>query len=153
MDDFAHLLLGYIIFRFMKLAGWKAGRLELAALLVGSVLPDALWAPGLVSYEAAHTATWYILLALPPLLFARTRLAAACFGASAFAHIFVDAFMHERTTVLFAPFLDFSITGAFDYWKVWWAIPAYYLVLFVLFGVSAHLEKRVGGKVTWLIPA
>ncbi len=148
MDDFAHLLLGYIIFRFMKLAGWKAGRLELAALLIGSVLPDPLWAFGLASYTAAHTATWYILLAVPFLLFARTRLAAACFGASAFAHIFVDAFMHARTTVLFAPFLDASITSTFNYWEVWWAIPAYWLALLALLAISLYLEKKKTGRLT-----
>lgn len=142
MDDLAHLLLGYIIYRFIRIAGLKAGKLERAAILIGSVLPDPLWFLGVASYDASHTATYYVLVALPFLIFAQTRIAAAGFAASSFLHILSDSVMHARTTVLFAPFSDFSIVGAFDYWKVWWAIPGYYLALLALLGIGFWLEKR-----------
>lgn len=148
MDDFAHVLLGYAIFRFLRLAGAKAGKFELAVLLVGSILPDILWASGAADYASAHTLTYYLLACLPFLIFARTRLAAVSFASMAALHIVSDAFMHARTTVMFAPFSDFSITGSFNYWEAWWAIPAYWLVVLVLLAVSVYLEKKGAGKIT-----
>lgn len=147
MDDFAHLLLGFITWKAMKLAGAKAGRMELAAILFASVLPDILWASGAADYAAAHTATPYLLLALPFAAFARTRPAAAGFAAAAFLHVFTDAFMHARTTVLFAPFSDFAVTGSFNYWETGWAIPAYWLALLALLAVALHAEKKRNGEI------
>jgi hypothetical protein len=142
MDDLAHLLLGYILYRFARIAGAKDDRLALAAFLAGSILPDPLWFFGITSYEASHTATWYVLAAIPFLLFARTRLPAAGFAVSATLHVLVDSVMHARTTVPFAPFLQFSITGTFNYWEQPWSIVAYWLALLLLLGLSFWLEKR-----------
>jgi hypothetical protein len=151
MDDFAHLLFGYILFRFLRLFGLKAGPNELAVSLAASLLPDILWSSGLLNYAAAHTATAYILLPLPLLFFKKTRPAAICFIFASTAHIIADTPMHQRTTVLFAPLLDFSITGAFDYWVEWQSILAYYLVLAALLAASIYLEKKQSGKITAML--
>lgn len=151
MDDFAHLLLGYVVFRFLRLIGVKAGKFELAVLLVASVLPDILWSSGLVSYAAAHTLTPYLLVCLPFLVFARARLPVALFGIGGTLHIIIDSFMHARTTMLFAPLSNIAITGTFNYWEVWWAIPAYWLAILLLLGVSVYLEKKKSGKITAMI--
>ena len=149
MDDLAHLLLGYILFRLMRLAGMKAGKLELAAILAGSILPDLLWAAGALSYNDAHTATWYIVAMVPFLIFARTRIAASGFAMSSFLHILVDSVMHARTTVLFAPLSDFSITGTFNYWEVWLATPAYWLAILALLALSFYLQKKKERRITF----
>ncbi len=151
MDDFAHLLLGYVIFRFLRLFGLRAGRNELAVALTASLLSDILWASGLLDYAAAHTATAYILLPLPFLLFKNTKPAALCFILASTAHIIADAPMHQRTTVFFAPLSDFAIIGTFNYWELWWGIPAYWLVLLILLGLSAYLEKKKSGRITAML--
>jgi len=151
MDDFAHLLLGYAVFRFLKLGEVNAGRLELAAILLGSILPDSLWAFGFASYAAAHTAAVYVSFALPLLPIERTRIAAAVFAASSFLHILADSFMHARATALFAPFSDFAIVGTFNYWEVWWAAPLYWLALLALLAISLWLEKEKSGKITAMV--
>lgn len=147
MDDFAHLLLGFTIWKAMKLAGAKAGKWELAAILAASVLPDILWATGAVDYASAHTATPYLLFALPFAFFARARLAAAGFALSSFLHIFVDAFMHARTTALFVPFSSFAINGGFNYWENPSWIAAYWLALLVLLSLVLYAEKKRNGTI------
>lgn len=153
MDDFAHLLLGYVLFRFLRVFRVKAGKLELAVILVASILPDLLWAAGLTDYASAHTLTFYLLLSVPFLLFRKTRVAAAGFATASFLHIAIDAFMHERTTVLLAPLSGFSITGTFNYWESWQAIAAYWLAILLLLGISVYLEKKQSGKISALIAA
>ncbi len=148
MDDFAHLLLGYVVFRFLRIFGVRAGKPELAVILVASILPDPIWFFGLASYAAAHTLTAYILVALPFAAFARTRLAAIWFGMGSALHILIDAIMHARATVLFAPLSGFSITGTFNYWEVWWGIPAYWLAILALLCISLYLEKKKTGRLT-----
>ncbi|MCX8194714.1 MAG: metal-dependent hydrolase [Candidatus Micrarchaeota archaeon] len=147
MDDFAHALLGYVLFRFVKLAGGRAGKKELAAAIFASLLPDILWVSGIASYAAAHTLAYYIIACTPFFLFARTRTAAVLFSAAASIHIVADALMHERATMPFAPFSDFAIVGTFNYWEVWWAIPAYWLSILLLLAFSLYLEKKKEGKI------
>ena len=150
MDDLAHLLLGYLLYKSLKISGAKAGRLELAAALVGAVIPDIVWAVGLANYDAAHTATWYLLIALAFVGFGRATLAAACFGLSATLHILVDATMHVGTWTPFKP-LDFiAITGTQNYWEHPWIIAAYWLILLALLGVVLAAEKKKTGKMELL---
>lgn len=150
MDDLAHLLLGYIIYKTLKLTGAKVGRLELAAALAGAVVPDAIWAAGIANYDAAHTATIYLLIALCFAIFPRAFLAAVCFGLSATLHILVDAVMHAGIWTPFKPLDVVLITGAFNYWENPLAIVAYWLVLLALLGIVLAAGKKKTGKLELL---
>ncbi len=145
MDDLAHLLLGCLIYRCMVLLGLRPGKLELAAVLAGSVAPDLLWASGLLPYPVAHVATYYVAAAVPLLLFARTRLAAFGFAVCATAHVLSDAPMHVGMWAPFYP-LSFSITGSFNYWEQPLSIAAYWLALLLLLSLSFWLEKKKAAK-------
>lgn len=152
MDDFAHLLLGYLLYRFLRLCGISIGRLELALILIGSILPDPLWALGIASYAAAHTLTYYFAACLPFAFFRKTRLAALCAAAAIALHIIADAFMHKRATVLFSPLSNFSIIGTFNYYDSFLAIASYWLILLCLLALSLYIEKRKTGKITLFAP-
>jgi|GEM_PF-7043873 len=147
MDDFAHLLLGFLIFKALALSGRKIGKLELAAVLLGSIAPDVAWSSGLVpQYAVSHVATYYALLALPFLLSGKTRWAGACFALAATAHVLVDAFIHLGTWVPFYPLTQVSIVGLLNYWEHWWAMAAYWLVLLALLALVLWAEKKKTGK-------
>ena len=128
------------------------GRLELALILAGSLLPDPLWSLGIVSYAAAHTLTYYFAACLPCAFFRKTRLAALGAAAAVSLHIVADSFMHKRATVLFAPLSDFSIIGTFNYYDSYLSIASYWLVLLCLLALSLYLEKRKSGRISLLIP-
>jgi len=147
MDDFAHLLLGFLIFKALRLYGRKIGNLELAAALLGSVAPDIAWSSGLVpQYAVSHVATYHVLLALPLLLSGKTRLAGACFALAATAHIVVDAFIHIGTWMPFYPLTIISIEGLLNYWEHWWVMAAYWLILLALLAAALYFEKKKTGK-------
>jgi hypothetical protein len=148
MDDFAHLLLGYLIYKSMKLSGAKVGRLELAAALFGAVVPDLVWTAGLADYGAAHTATWYLLIALAFAGFGQATLAALAFGFSTTLHILVDAVMHVGVWMPFAPFDFLAIRGSFNYWETPVSIAVYWAVLLLLTAILLFAEKKKTGKLT-----
>jgi len=150
MDDFAHLLLGLVIFKALLLSGRKLGRLELALALVGSVAPDIVWSSGIAGYGVAHTATYYLIFSLPFLLGSRMRNAAVCFALAATAHILSDAPIHIGTWTPFYPFSAIAISGTQNYWEAPWIVVAYWLILLALLALVLFAEKKKTGKIRFV---
>jgi hypothetical protein len=148
MDDFAHLLLGYLVYKALLLSGRKIGQLELAACLLGSIAPDIAWSSGLQpNYAVSHVATYYVLLALPFLLSDRTRMAGVCFALASTAHVLADAPIHLGTWTPFYPLSIISINGSLNYWEHWWAMAAYWALLLVALAGMLLYEKKKTGRI------
>ena len=146
MDDFAHLVLGYALWRAMRIIWPKMGKFELGVILLASVLPDLVWAAGLAGYVQAHTIVPYLVIGALALVFGRTRLAGVGFFLAASAHILIDAMMHVGTWRPLAPYSDWAVAANFNYWNDWGFIAAYWAgVLLILAGVLMA-EKMVRGR-------
>lgn len=143
MDDFAHLLLGYALWRAMRIFWPKMGKFELAAVLVASILPDLVWVAGLAGYAQAHTIAPYAAVGILLLVWGRTRLAGAGFFLAASAHILIDAIMHVGTWRPLAPYSDWSITSAFNYWEDWKVMAAYWAGVLLVLGGVLVLEREI----------
>lgn len=149
MDDFAHLLVGYSIWRIARLAGLgKCKWACLAAALLGSIMPDLLWPWGVFSYQATHAITYYAIFALPFLVWDRTRAPAALFLACTAMHIAIDVPMHMGAYVPFAPLSDWEISGTFNYWTDLWYIAAYWAGALALAAATFLAEWKIKGRMS-----
>ena len=149
MDDFAHLLVGYAIWRIARLAGIEtAGYASLAAALLGSVIPDILWPWGVLSYAATHTLTYYIVLAIPFLIYKKSRVAAALFLMAVAAHVIIDMPMHEATYTPLAPVINWQVSGTFNYWTSASFMIGYWIAVLALVGATFLYEWKLTGRAT-----
>lgn len=141
MDDFAHLLLGFAIARFLRIAGAPIDRLAIGAAMVGSVLPDAVWLAGIAPYEVAHRLPYYMLLALPFLLPKKTRWAAVCFMLAVASHVIIDAYIHVGSWMPGYPLSNWEIVGEINYWQEPAVMAGYWLATLALVGLTYALER------------
>ncbi len=149
MDDFAHLLVGYSIWRIAMLAGFKEGKwLALALALAGSILPDLLWPWGFLSYSQTHTMTYYIMAALLLLAWGKTRNAGALFMIAACAHIAIDIPMHTAVYAPLYPIMGTTFQGTFNYWTDIDYMIGYWIAVLALVGATFIAEWKLTGKMT-----
>ncbi len=146
MDDLAHLLLGYALWRAMRIIWPRAGKFELAVILLASVLPDLVWVAGWTEYAQAHTVLPYLVVGALAMFWGRTWLAGLGFCIASSAHIIIDAVMHVGTWKPLAPFSDLSITASFNYWDDWRFIAAYWIGALLILYLVMVTERAMKNK-------
>lgn len=142
MDDFAHLLLGFSIARFLRIAGAPIDKLAIGAALVGSVLPDIVWLIGLAPYDAAHRIPYYAAIALPFLLPKKTRWAAVCFILALASHVIIDAYIHVGSWMPLYPLSGWEVVGKINYWQEPVIMIGYWLAVLILVGLTYVIKPK-----------
>jgi len=144
MDDVAHLLLGFAIARFLRIAGAPIDKLAVGAALVGSVLPDIIWLAGIAPYDAAHRIPYYAAIALPFVALKKTRWAAICFVLALAAHVIIDAYIHVGEWMPLYPMSSWEVVGKINYWQEPLVMVGYWIAVLALVGLT-YVIKPSGG--------